>query len=157
MAAATLEEGLDFSVVNLPGLIQESGVFFEEQVKRKGLSLKTHIPDISVRADSQKLSQALRNLIENAIKFTDPGGEIKISAWEGNGQTVISVADTGIGIEQEDLSGIFERFGKLDHETGKKPGMGMGLYIAKKLVELMGGELTVISEPGKGSVFSIRL
>ncbi|MBF0320988.1 MAG: hybrid sensor histidine kinase/response regulator [Nitrospirae bacterium] len=157
MAAVTFEEQLSLSDINLPGLIQELSVCFEEQLRKKRLLLKTDVPELSVESDAQKLRQALRNLIENAIKFTETGGEIKISAVEENAQVVISVADSGIGITEKDLSGIFERFGKLDHETGEKPGMGMGLYIANRLVGSMGGEIYVISEPGVGSVFSVRL
>ncbi|KJU86337.1 response regulator receiver modulated diguanylate cyclase [Candidatus Magnetobacterium bavaricum] len=151
------EDGLELSVVNLPGLIHELGVFFEEQVKKKGLTLKVHVPEVSIRADFQKLRQVLRNLIDNAIKFTQSGGEIKVSAREEDDHLVVYVADTGIGIAEKDFHRIFERFGKLDHETGSKSGLGMGLYIAKRLVDLLAGEITVTSEPGKGSVFSVRL
>ncbi|MBF0606251.1 MAG: hybrid sensor histidine kinase/response regulator [Candidatus Magnetobacterium sp. LHC-1] len=159
LATVTLEKGVesDLSVVNLSGLIEELCISFDKKIKKKGLTLRRDVPDVSVNADCQKLHQVLISLIENAIKFTDPGGEIRIYAWKEGNQTVVSVVDTGIGIAQRDLPRVFERFGKLDQQTGAKPGLGMGLYIAKKLVGLMGGEITVTSEPGKGSIFSVRL
>ncbi|MBF0456699.1 MAG: hybrid sensor histidine kinase/response regulator [Nitrospirae bacterium] len=157
MAAATLEGNPVISVLSLPDLIQELIVYFEWQIKTKGLILKTDVPALSVSADYRKLRKVLSNLIENAIKFTESGGAIKISAFGDGVRMVISVADSGIGIAEKDLKGIFERFGKVDHKTGERPGMGMGLYAAKKLVDLMGGKLDVTSEPGKGSIFTVTL
>ncbi|WP_420264471.1 ATP-binding protein [Candidatus Magnetominusculus dajiuhuensis] len=157
MVAATIDDKLDLSTFSLSDLIQELCGGFEKRLKSKGVYFKRNVTALSVNADYKKLRTVIGNLIENAIKFTESGGYITCSVVEVGGRVVISISDTGIGIAGEDLGGIFERFGKVDHKTGERQGMGMGLYIAKRLVDVMGGELDVISELGKGSVFSISL
>ena len=97
----------------------------------------------------------INNLIYNAFKFTDDGGEINISLSTDKDQVNIAVKDTGLGIPSSDLPYLFDRFYQSDHH--QRGGTGLGLSIAKELVELMGGVLNVESEWGKGSVFTITL
>ncbi|MDH3444984.1 MAG: ATP-binding protein, partial [Deltaproteobacteria bacterium] len=117
-------------------------------------------PDLpELRADRERLKDILRHLVENAVKST-PRGRIVISA-EKMGETPgvrITVADTGAGVSPEALSFIFENFRQSDTAgTRAFEGAGLGLYIAKKYAELLGGELSVISELGKGSTFTLIL
>ena len=113
----------------------------------------------AVKTDSDKLRQILRNLIDNAIKFTAKG-QVTVAArfQESQGHVVFKVSDTGPGIPQESLPVIFEMFRQLDNsDTRTHGGVGLGLYIVKKFTDLLGGEISVDSEPGRGSVFTIAL
>jgi signal transduction histidine kinase len=115
-------------------------------------------PGISaLNTDREKLRQIILNLLGNAVKFTERG-EIKISACQQNGSLKLVVSDTGIGIEKKDLDQIFEKFHQGDLSATKKyRGTGLGLAIVKRFVELLGGEVAVESEVGKGSVFTVTL
>ncbi|MBI2087480.1 MAG: GAF domain-containing protein [Deltaproteobacteria bacterium] len=116
-----------------------------------------HLP--VVKTDREKLKQILRNLINNAIKFT-PKGSITISAriTEPHALIEFKVADTGIGVAEEDLPVIFEKFRQLDSsETRLYGGVGIGLHLVKKFTELLGGKVEVESMPGKGSIFTVTI
>jgi signal transduction histidine kinase len=112
-----------------------------------------------IKTDGDKLKHILQNLINNAVKFTDEGSitftaryipEMKVAEFK--------VADTGIGIEQEMLPSIFQRFHQLDSsETRTYGGVGLGLYIVKQYIEILGGQIQVNSEPGKGSIFAVTI
>jgi signal transduction histidine kinase len=111
----------------------------------------------AVNTDREKLRQIVLNLLDNAVKFTEQG-EIRISASRQNGSLKLTVSDTGIGIEKEQLEQIFEEFHRGHSSNIKKyRGTGLGLAIAKKFVNLLGGEVGVESEVGKGSVFTVTL
>ncbi len=127
--------------------------------EKKGLHLKHNIEaDLpKLYSDKRRLEQVLINLINNAIKFTDTG-EITINCYKKDNFLHIDVADTGIGINQNDLKTIFETFRQIDTGLDRvKEGSGLGLAISKKLVELLGGTLSVESEFGVGSTFSVIL
>ncbi len=96
------------------------------------------------------------NLISNAIKYTPPGGTIFISLEEINGKAAFSVKDTGVGIGEEDLPKIFNKFHK-GRNMYKSPGLGLGLSIVKGIVDLSGGTIEVESAPGEGSRFTVEL
>ena len=113
------------------------------------------IPDLNT--DRDKLRQIILNLLENAAKFTEQG-EIRILASRQNGSLKLVISDTGIGIQEKDLSRIFEEFRQGDLSSTKKyPGTGLGLAIVKRLVSLLGGDIDVASEVGKGSIFTVML
>jgi signal transduction histidine kinase/DNA-binding response OmpR family regulator len=114
------------------------------------------IPDL--RTDRARLQQILINLVSNAVKFT-PAGEVKVMARRAGIDNVrISVSDTGTGISENDLPKIFEEFRQAADRSGaKKTGTGLGLAITRRLVELLGGEISVVSRAGKGSVFTVTL
>jgi signal transduction histidine kinase/CheY-like chemotaxis protein len=125
-------------------------------------SINLHFEEASnippIYTDEAKLSQILRNFISNALKYTDKG-EVRVSAVSRPDQVVvISVADTGIGIASEDQSRIFEEFIQVEgpHQR-KSKGTGLGLALSKKLAEVLGGSVTLESNPGKGSTFSVIL
>ena len=108
-------------------------------------------------ADQQRLKQALLNLLSNAVKYNSPHGTIWLTLTVDDGHTRISVGDSGRGIEPESIERLFTPFERLGAESGDVAGTGLGLSLSKRLVELMGGTLTVESELGKGSVFHIGL
>ncbi len=119
----------------------------------------TKVDDVCVVGSKIRLEQALVNLLDNAIKFNRPAGEVRISARRiPEGPVAITVADTGIGIASEDLSRIFERFYRVDKAHSRTVGgTGLGLSIVKHVVERMNGKITVASELGKGTVFSLTV
>ncbi len=133
--------------------------------KKREITLDTHIADNVpeyIAGDSVRLSQILWNLAGNAVKFTEKGGvDIYISAKNSENEKVdveFTVKDSGIGITEEKLPYIFQPFVQADiHTTRKYGGTGLGLDIAKKLVELQGGNIAVESTPGKGSIFSFHI
>ncbi|HEX6324462.1 MAG TPA: HAMP domain-containing sensor histidine kinase, partial [Vicinamibacterales bacterium] len=117
-------------------------------------------PDLRVRADRARLQQVLSNLLSNAAKFTPEGGWVEIAAAEdGPGMAVIRVSDSGAGIAPDFLPHVFERFRQGDSSaTREHGGLGIGLAVARHLVELHGGTITAASDgPAKGSVFTVRL
>jgi len=120
--------------------------------------IKEIAPDIpTLNTDRDKLKQVVLNLLSNAAKFTEKG-EIKISAWQENGSLKLVVSDTGIGMKKEALDYIFEEFRQVDMSTTRKyGGTGLGLAIVKRLVNLLGGDISVESEVGKGSKFTITM
>ena len=118
-----------------------------------------NVEDVCIVGSKIRLEQALVNLLDNAIKFNRPSGEVRIAAKGiAEGRVSITVADTGIGIASEDLSRIFERFYRVDKAHSRAVGgTGLGLSIVKHVVERMSGKITVSSELGKGTVFSLTV
>jgi PAS domain S-box-containing protein len=128
--------------------------------RRKGIELRTDIVPrpLELTADSLKLKQVLYNLLSNGIKFTGQGGRVSVEARLAKETVVVRVSDTGIGIAPEDLVNLFEEFRQVDSSlTRKHEGTGLGLALTRRLVELHGGEITVESQLGKGSTFTVTL
>jgi signal transduction histidine kinase len=126
----------------------------------QGVDLDVEVPpaDIFVRADSDKLHQILLNLVHNAVKFTPPGGKVRVAvSSRGDGTAVTTVRDTGEGIPAEDFPRVFEKFSQVGDPETQKKGSGLGLTITRKLVELHGGTIWVESALGKGTEFSFTL
>jgi signal transduction histidine kinase len=131
----------------------------EPMLKDGRVRLVTEIaPDIPpLKTDRDKLKQAVLNLLSNAAKFTEKG-EIKVAAWRDNGNVKLTVSDTGIGMKQEALNYIFDEFRQADmSSTRKYGGTGLGLAIVKRFINLMGGDIGVESEVGRGSKFTITI
>ena len=128
------------------------------QAERSGLTCHYHCPTNlpSIHVDKPRLERVLMNLLHNAIKFTPPGGEIEISAYQKLNTVVFYVKDSGFGIPPRDLSRIFERFYKSDPSRSER-GTGLGLSIAKHLVEAHGGNIWAESDVNKGSTFSFSI
>jgi two-component system phosphate regulon sensor histidine kinase PhoR len=116
------------------------------------------LDDLKVNANALLLEQAVFNLIDNAIKYSEPDNIIKITAQESEKELLISVQDNGCGIEQKHLSCLFERFYVVDKSRSRKlGGTGLGLAIVKHIAQLHKGSVSVESTPGKGSTFTIHL
>ncbi len=111
-----------------------------------------------IQADLSKIKQVLFNLLSNAIKFTPDGGKITVNLSSSDNDIEFSVSDSGIGISQEDLSRLFQPLQQLEETLTKNyEGIGSGLFLSKKIVEMHGGEIKVTSELGKGSTFSFSI
>ncbi|HHT9123870.1 MAG TPA: ATP-binding protein, partial [Candidatus Wunengus sp. YC63] len=127
---------------------------------KKGIRINTHIhEDVpSITVDKLKFKQIMFNLLSNAVKFTSENGRVTIDASLMNQRVQIAVSDTGIGIKSEDMDKIFEAFRQLDASYARRyEGTGLGLTLTKRLIELHGGKIWVISEFGKGSTFTFTL
>lgn len=123
-----------------------------EKDLRISVNMPKNLPDIA--GDRRRLAEVLQNLLDNAIQYTLPGGQIMVSAETGAGEVILTVSDTGIGIPKADQPRIFERFYRVDVARSREAGgTGLGLAIAKHLVEVQGGRLWVDSEVGQGSQF----
>ena len=111
----------------------------------------------AIRGDRTRLRQVLGNLIENAVKYSPEGGEVRVSAAASNGAVRIAVRDTGPGIPPDQQARIFEKFGRVDVPGASKPGTGLGLFIARSIAEAHGGSLDVSSGSEPGSTFTLTL
>jgi len=141
-------------------LIRQAVAAVEAQEKAKGLSLAVELPGKlpPVNIDSRRIGEVLRNLLENAVAHTGKGDTIKVTARQLDKLVEISVADSGEGIPARELPNIFERFYRVDKSrTRATGGSGLGLTIARRLVEAHGGRIEVQSEPGKGSRFAFTV
>ncbi len=145
--------------VHLLPLVKEILVNLAAKADDKKLVIKNEIPaDVRVRADAFRLEQMLTNLVDNAIKFNRPGGEVSIGYERGAEKDLIHIADTGEGISEEHLPRLFERFYRTDKARSRDlGGTGLGLAIVKHLARLHGGEIAVRSVADKGSVFTVEL
>jgi two-component system phosphate regulon sensor histidine kinase PhoR len=153
-------EPAEAETFSLRGVLDNALRTVESEARVRGVRLVCGpVEDASVSGSKIRLEQALVNLLDNAIKFNRPAGEVRIEVTRGPEREVrISVADTGIGIPSQDLSRIFERFYRVDKARSRAVGgTGLGLSIVKHILERMNGRITVESELGKGTVFSITL
>lgn len=145
--------------VDVPNLLKMISLAFEAKAREKGLDLRLNLPEKAILAygDEDKLNQILTNLVDNALKFT-PQGFIEISAEEKENAIICSVRDSGIGIAEEDLPDIFDKFTQFGRKDGPgEKGTGLGLSIVKGLVELHQGEMHVESEVGHGTTVTFSL
>lgn len=130
----------------------------ENAAQAKSIQLENHIaPDLQILADRNAFQAILRNMIGNAIKFTLPGGRVQLTGKAQNGQVLICVEDTGVGISAEKLDKIFSLDKRSEHGTAGEKGAGLGLLLCKELVELNQGTMTATSVPGAGSKFEFSL
>jgi signal transduction histidine kinase len=141
-------------------VLEEVSATVQPLAQEKGLSLSMECDREdcpTVWADRRKMHQVLLNLLGNAVKFTEEG-TVTVSCRCAGPELTLSVADTGVGIAEEDLPTIFEEFRQLEaQETGKPKGTGLGLPLSRKLARMMGGDIAVRSAPGEGSVFEVTI
>ena len=142
--------------VRLDEMLAQSILQFEDKIDEKSLALDCDFDEITVRSDPDYLELVWNNLISNAVKFTDEGGSINVSLKREDGRAVVKVADTGCGISKETGEHIFDKFYQGDTSHAQE-GNGLGLALVKKVIDVLGGEISVESRPGKGSVFTVRL
>ena len=142
---------------NLSEQLCECILGFEQLWEEKGLELQTDIAEeVFVCADGELLSLVWNNLLSNAVKFTQPGGTISCSLKTEGAQAVVTVSDTGCGMSAETGARIFEKFYQGDTSHAAQ-GNGLGLSLVKKVIDILGGEISVKSVLGKGSTFTVRL
>jgi signal transduction histidine kinase len=148
--------GYAFSEVDLGAVLGDAvgaAEFSQDEVR-----LDMHIPPElpHVRGDQGRLRQLFDNLISNAVKYSDAGGEVGVHAWSNDGVVHVRVRDGGPGIAPEDHELIFEKFGRAAGPQAR-PGTGLGLFIARSFAEAHGGALDVDSRPGEGATFTVTL
>ncbi len=154
---------LNLSKENIKGIIENTLIMVKEKTIKHGITIdytaQEEIEGIYMMTDKRKVKQIMYNLLSNATKFTPDGGNIHIEVKKDKKNIVVSVKDSGIGIEKEYHLKIFEEFFQIEGGiTGKTPGTGLGLPLTKKLVEILGGTIIVESQgKGQGSTFTITL
>lgn len=132
----------------------------EAQAKGKNISMHLSLPDRlpAMQVDKTLMSVALINLLSNAVKYTDEGGSVSLKAEENEDVIMIHVIDSGIGISEADLKHVFDKFYRSDDSQARaRTGHGLGLALSQQIVQLHGGDIQVISHPGKGSQFTVIL
>jgi signal transduction histidine kinase len=154
---ATIEAGymvLELNRVDIPEMLRGVVTLTRERARSRGLEISLRCPSQigAIEADERRLKQALFNLISNAVKFTPPGGAIGIEARYFQGELLLAVADTGIGIDPADQARVFERYA-----CKREGGSGLGLSLVKSLIELHGGSVEIESALGRGTRVICRL
>ncbi len=157
----TGEIKMHFEDFDVRALAEEVFEQFEEKASKKEISLKMKQrkqQPIFVYADFQRIYQVMTNLVSNAIKYTNEGGEVLVDLEESKHEVTILVKDTGYGIPPDDLKRVFERFYRVEKSRSKeKGGTGLGLAIVKHIIEAHGSKVSVTSTVGKGSTFLFKL
>jgi len=151
---------LNMKDVDLKEMIDEVHLIFQKRLEKSNISFSQNIPEVlpKVAADPDWLRRIFINLIDNAIKYTPPGGKISIEAQDTDKYIKVMVADTGIGISEEDLPRVFERFYRVDMARSRQVGgTGLGLSIVKHAIKSLGGDITVESKSGQGTKFVLTL
>lgn len=148
---------LKLAAVDVAAVIDQAINGVRERAARSRLTLDIAVADdaVTFMADEQRVRQVLYNLLSNAVGFSKPEGVVHLSCWREGGTMVFSVEDEGVGIPKEQQARIFERF-ESRSQGGKHRGAGLGLSIVKSLIDLHGGEMTLDSEPGKGTKVTVR-
>ncbi len=153
------DTSLKMEKVDLSALCRETLHALEPAIAKAKLNLAVTVPDsICIAGDASKLGQVVYNLIDNAVKYTPEGGRVTISLTGENRLVTFTVSDTGIGIPEEDVKHIFDRFYRVDKARSRATGgTGLGLSIVRQMVQLHGGEIAVESAVGNGSTFTVKL
>jgi two-component system phosphate regulon sensor histidine kinase PhoR len=163
LTLAQLESGssnLQLSEIDLLRFLSELVRDWGKKFLAKDLEAVVDVSDncSTIRADEQRLREVFDNLLDNAVKYSDNGGAIRLAADRRDGEIVLSVSDKGVGISLEDLPRIFERFYRADKARSRElGGTGLGLSIVKHIAHLHGGRVEAGSEPGKGTTISVIL
>lgn len=152
-------QSLSFTRVDMDEIVRQTIKKLSSLAAKKKVQLESTLQPVVISGDEIGLGKMVTILLDNAIKYTPQNGKITISVKQVFGKCVVTVADTGIGIPHKDISRIFERFFRADLSRGKNTfaGYGLGLSIAKHIVEIHRGTITVESKLNQGSVFTIRL
>lgn len=159
LKTAQLENGIVAVVPKIhpvPELLEQLSWPAEAAKKEISCCIEGEIPQITACFDQKWTLEALSNLIDNAVKYTPDGGKVSVSVTDNTAFVRIDVKDTGIGISEEDTARIFTRFYRAA-QVQDKPGIGLGLYLVREILQREGGYIKVSSVPGKGSVFSLFL
>ncbi len=143
---------------NLVKVVREVAALSGPAAERKNLVISVDGPEkVGTKSDERRIRQVLVNLVGNAVKFTEQG-EVRIAVAVEDGTAVVRVRDTGPGIRAEDMNRLFKFFSQIPSaDLRVHEGTGLGLYLSKKLMQLLGGDVTAVSEIGTGSVFTMTL
>jgi two-component system sensor histidine kinase BaeS len=145
-------------LLDMRELVRERAVVHRDAFQAKGIRLTEKLEEGHVYGDRVRIVKIVDNLLSNALRYTDAGGTVTIVLRERSGETLLDVADTGIGIRSEDLANIFERFWRGEPSRARHTGgAGIGLAIVRELVRAHGGQIDVESTPGEGSRFRVTL
>jgi signal transduction histidine kinase len=143
--------------VELADVVRDAVALYADVAEDKGISMETRTaPGVCARADRSRMRQVAANLLDNAIKYTPAGGRVEIETRQEDGQAVLAVRDTGVGIPPEELPRIWERLYRGDRSRSER-GLGLGLSLVRAVVEAHGGRVEALSAPGQGSTFVVRL
>ena len=144
---------------NLAATLKELSETFKESAESKGISLNIEIPEaqIEIFADKERIQKAFSNIISNGIKFTDKGGRVSILVQDFLKEVEVIISDTGIGIPNEKIPELFQKFSKVNRPGSQIPGAGFGLVTVKQIIDLHKGLIQVKSEINKGTSFIVRL
>ena len=151
------EEPMRRAPFDLARVARESLDFLGPLAAERGVALVAELPPAPCRGDAERIGQVVTNLVKNAIDFNRPGGEVRLAARTTPEEAVLTVADTGAGIAPADLPHVFDRFYRADRARSGGERVGLGLAIVKAIVDAHSGAVTVESEPGAGSTFTLRL
>ena len=146
--------------IEVAALFRSVSADLSERIERQKVRVEIIVdaPAAVIEADATKMHDALRNLIENAVNYSDEGGLIELGARTENGRVLLTVGDHGPGLPKADLGRVFERFYRVDKSRTRDPGgTGLGLSIVRHLVELHGGRIYAANRPGGGAIFTISL
>jgi signal transduction histidine kinase len=163
LSLAKIESGkfpIEYSEFDINELLRRCLLMFEQRIEEKniGVSIGLSEEKLIVWADEDRISQVITNLIDNAVKFTGEGGELKVWTYCSENKVHVNISDTGAGIPAEDQPYVFERFFKVDksHSQGT-PGTGIGLSIVKRIIAQHGESISLQSAEGKGTTFTFTL
>ncbi|MBQ8074036.1 MAG: HAMP domain-containing protein [Clostridia bacterium] len=153
------QDAMKLEEIDMTALTEEILRLLRPVAEKRSQTLESRItPGVTMTGDRTKLNQVLYNLIDNGMKYTQDGGRVRVTLDEEGDNLIWRVKDNGIGIPPEDQEHIFERFYRVDKARSRETGgTGLGLSIVRQLVNLHGGAITVESEPGKGSCFTVTL
>ena len=141
---------------NLTEQLAQTILSFEDLLERKRITLSCDLEELELTSDPALLEIVWNNLLSNAVKFTDEGGAIQLSLYKRKEQTVVTVSDSGCGIPPETGKRIFDKFYQGDTSHASE-GNGLGLALVKRVIDILGGEITIVSELHKGSTFTVAL
>jgi signal transduction histidine kinase len=149
---------LDSRCIDMAELTRNRARAFDGYFEAKGVDFRLEIEPANAWGDAERIGQVVDNLISNALRYTDPGGRVTVRLSEGDAQSTVEVADTGIGIAAKDLSRIFDRFWRGEKSRSRETGgSGLGLALVRELVRAHEGRVDVHSVPGRGSRFRVHL
>jgi len=153
------DNGLQKESLNIKDIIEEAIKNIVPIAKDKKIKLRVDSEDVVINANRESLEKLITILLDNAVKYTKEKGKVSITAKKENKYLIIKVKDTGIGISEKDLPRIFDRFYRADSSRSKEEvaGFGLGLSLAKEIIELYRGKISVDSTINKGSTFSVKL
>jgi len=143
--------------IDLMDLMSDVKKLIGQSALHKGVTLGLGGTGVAIKGDREGLTEVFTNIVENAVKYNRPGGSVDITVNEFLGNAVVRIEDTGIGIPENEMEKIFDRFYRVDASRGVTVGSGLGLSIVKTIIEAHGGKIEVRSQYGKGSTFTVSL